>query len=42
MEIEQRYVASSLHCKEMKLPAVVAKLVAVYYEDAFEENRVKY
>jgi hypothetical protein len=42
MEIEQRYVVSNLHRKGMKLPAIVAELVAVYHEDAFDENRVKY
>jgi transposase len=42
MEIEQRYVVSYLHRKGMKLPAIVAELVAVYHEDAFDENRVKY
>jgi hypothetical protein len=42
MEIEQRYVMSHLHCKWMKLPAVVAELVAVCHENAFDENRVKY
>jgi hypothetical protein len=26
----------------MKLPAIVAELAAVYHEDAFDENRVKY
>jgi hypothetical protein len=41
MEIEQRYVVSSLNRKGMKLPAIVAELAAVYHEDAFDENRVK-
>jgi hypothetical protein len=39
---EQRYVASYLHRKGMKLPAIVAELAPVYHEDAFDENRVKY
>jgi hypothetical protein len=42
MEIEQRYVVSYLHRKEMKLPVIAAELAAVYHEDAFEKNRVKY
>jgi hypothetical protein len=42
MEIEQRYVVSYFHRKEMKLPAIVAELAAVFHEDAFDENRVKY
>jgi hypothetical protein len=42
MEIEQRHVVSDVHRKGMKLPAIVAELVAVYHEDAFDENRVKY
>jgi hypothetical protein len=42
MEIEQGVVVSSLHHKRMKLPAIVAGLAAVYHEDAFDENRVKY
>jgi hypothetical protein len=42
MEIEQRYVVSYLHRKGMKLLAIVAELAAVYHEDAFDENRVKY
>jgi hypothetical protein len=42
IEIEQKHVVSSLHRKGMKLPAIVAELAAVYYEDAFDENRVKY
>jgi hypothetical protein len=41
MEIKQRYVVSYLHCKAMKLPAIVGELTAVYHEDAFDENRVK-
>jgi hypothetical protein len=28
--------------QEMKLPAIVAELAAVYHDDAFGENRVKY
>jgi hypothetical protein len=42
MEIEQRYVGSSLHRKGMTLPAIITELAAVYHEDAFDENRVKY
>jgi hypothetical protein len=42
MEIEQRYVVSCLHRKGMKPPTIVAELAAVYHEDAFDENRVKY
>jgi hypothetical protein len=42
MEIDQRYVVSYLHCKGMKLPAIVAELAGVYHEDAFDESRVKY
>jgi hypothetical protein len=42
MEIEQRHVVSDLHRTVMKLPAIVAELAAVYHEDAFDENRVKY
>jgi hypothetical protein len=42
MEIGQRYVVSYLHRKGMKLPAIIAELAAVYYEDAFDENIVKY
>jgi hypothetical protein len=42
MEIKQRCVVSYLHCKGMTLPAIVAELTAVYHEDAFDENRVKY
>jgi hypothetical protein len=42
MEIEQRAVVKYLNCKGMKLPAIVAELAAVYHEDAFDENRVKY
>jgi hypothetical protein len=41
-EIEQTYMVSCLHRKGMKLPAIVAELAAVYHEDAFNENRVKY
>jgi hypothetical protein len=29
-------------CKGMKLPPIVAELAAVYHEDAFDENIVKY
>jgi hypothetical protein len=42
MEIEQRYVVSYFHRKGMKQAAIVAELAAVYHEDAFNENRVKY
>jgi hypothetical protein len=42
MEIEQRYVASHLQGKGMKLPAIIAERVTVCHEDAFDENRVKY
>jgi hypothetical protein len=42
MEIEQRYMVSSLHRKGMQLPALVAELAAVYHEEAFDENRVEY
>jgi hypothetical protein len=42
MEIEQKYAVNYLHRKGMKLPAIVAEPAAVYYEDAFDENRVKY
>jgi hypothetical protein len=42
MEVEQRDVVNYLHRKGMKLPAIVAELAAVYHEDAFNENRVKY
>jgi hypothetical protein len=42
MEIEQRFVVSYLHRKEMKLPGTVDELAAVYHKDAFDENRVKY
>jgi hypothetical protein len=42
MEIGQRYVVNCLHRKEMKRPAITSELAAVYHEDAFYENRVKY
>jgi hypothetical protein len=42
MEIEQRYVMSSLYCQGMNLPEVVAEPASVYQEDTFDENRVKY
>jgi hypothetical protein len=42
MKIEQRHVVNYLHRKRKKLPAIVADLAAVYYEDQFDENRVKY
>jgi hypothetical protein len=42
MKIEQRYVVSYLRRKGMKRPVIVAKLAAVYHEDTFNENRVKY
>jgi hypothetical protein len=42
IEIEQRDVVSYLHRRGMKLPVIVAEPAAVYHEDAFDENRVKY
>jgi hypothetical protein len=42
MEIGERYVVGYLHRKGMKLLAIVAELAAVYHEDAFDENRMKY
>jgi hypothetical protein len=42
MEIEQRYVVSYLYPKGMKLPTISAELLAVYHENAFDENRMKY
>jgi hypothetical protein len=42
MEIEQTYVVSALHREGMKLPVIIAELVAVYHEDAVDANRVKY
>jgi hypothetical protein len=42
MKIEQRYVMSCRHRKEMKMPAIVAELAVVTHEDTFDENRVKY
>jgi hypothetical protein len=42
MEIEQRSLVSYLHSKGMKLPVIVAKLAAVYHEDAFDESRAHY
>jgi hypothetical protein len=42
MEIEQRDVVSDFHRRGMKLPTIVAELAAVYREDAFKENTVKY
>jgi hypothetical protein len=39
MEIEQRYMVSYLHRKEMRLPAIVAELAAVYHEDAFRREQ---
>jgi hypothetical protein len=42
MEIEQRYVMSYLHCKGMKLPAIVAELAKVYHKNAFNKNKAKY
>jgi hypothetical protein len=42
MEMEQRYVVSTLHSTRMKLRATFAELAAVYHEDALDENRVKY
>jgi hypothetical protein len=41
MEIEQRYLASYLHHRGMKLLAIVAERAVVHHEDTFEENRVK-
>jgi hypothetical protein len=35
-------MASHLHRKGMKLPAIIAELAAVYREDAFDENRANY
>jgi hypothetical protein len=42
MGIERRYVVSYLYRKGKKLLAIVPELAAVYHEDAFDENRVKY
>jgi hypothetical protein len=42
MEIEPRYVVNYLHRKGMKLPVIAAELAAVYHEDVFDENRMKY
>jgi hypothetical protein len=42
MEIEQRFMMSSLQRKGMKLPAIVAGPTAIYHEDAFNEDKVKY
>jgi hypothetical protein len=42
MEVEQRYVVSSLHSKGMKQPVIVAELAAVCHDDAFNENKVNY
>jgi hypothetical protein len=42
MAIDQRSMVRSIHRKGMKQPAIVAELAAVYQEDAFDENRVKY
>jgi hypothetical protein len=42
MEIGQRDVVNYLHRKGLKLPAMVAELVAVSHEDAFDENRGKF
>jgi hypothetical protein len=42
IEIEQRDVVSYLHHKGTKLLSIVAELAAVYHEDAFDENRMKY
>jgi hypothetical protein len=42
MEIEQRDVVSSLRRKGMKLPVIVAELAAIYHEDAFNGNKMKY
>jgi DNA-binding NarL/FixJ family response regulator len=35
-------VVSYLHRKGIKFPAIITELAAVYHEDAFDENRVKY
>jgi hypothetical protein len=42
VEIGQKHAVSYLHRKAMELPAIVAEPAAVYHEDAFDENRVKY
>jgi hypothetical protein len=42
MEIEQKYMVSYLHHRGTKPPGVFAELAAVYHEDAFDENRMKY
>jgi hypothetical protein len=42
MEIEPRDVVSYLHRKGLKLPAIATELAAVYLEDTFDNNRVKY
>jgi hypothetical protein len=42
METDERYVVSCLHRKRMKVPAIVAELVAVSHGDKCDENRVKY
>jgi hypothetical protein len=41
IEIEQSYAVSCLHRKGMKLPVIIAELVAVYHGDALYENRIK-
>jgi hypothetical protein len=41
-EIEEMYVVSYFHRKGMKRPAIAAEPAAVYHEDAFDENIVKY
>jgi hypothetical protein len=42
MEIEQTDVVNHVRRKGMKLPATLAELAAIYHEDAFDVNRVKY
>jgi hypothetical protein len=42
MKIEERYVVSYLHHKGIKLSGIVSELAAVYHENIFDENRVKY
>jgi hypothetical protein len=42
MGVEHRCVVGYLHRKGTKLPTVVAELMEVYHEDAFDENRVNY
>jgi hypothetical protein len=42
MEIERRHVVGYLDRNGMKLPAIIAALMTVYDEDAYDENTVKY